>query len=140
MKSEIEDLGITIDEGITVEVFNSLDLTFTQFFGISSHETRNKTKLPTLESLIKSLEDKELQMRNQNKSMANYDKPLRGKKDQSPSNQPEDSQDLEPGLKTKCKFCEKQQRTNEYWHLQAECHYCHETSRIAEFCKKNISL
>lgn len=86
MKSEIEDLGITIDEEITIQVFNSLDLTFTQFFGISSREARHKTKPPTLESLAKSLEDKELQMRNQDRSMANYDKPLRGKKAKSPSN------------------------------------------------------
>ena len=40
---------------------------------------------------------------------------------------------------TKCKFCEKKHRPNECCHLQAECHYCHETDHIVKFCKKKVS-
>ncbi len=38
VKSEIEDLEITMDKAITIEVLNSLDSSFTQFLGILSHE------------------------------------------------------------------------------------------------------
>ena len=60
VKSEIEDLEITIDKAITIEVLNSLDLSFILFFGILSHDIREKAKLSILESLAKSLEDKKL--------------------------------------------------------------------------------
>lgn len=63
VKSEIEDLEITMDEAITIQVLNSLDSSFAQFLGILSHEAREKDKLPTLENLVKSLEDEELQMK-----------------------------------------------------------------------------
>ncbi len=39
----------------------------------------------------------------------------------------------------KCKFCEKEHSLNDCWHLQAECHYCHETGHIAKFCKKKAA-
>ncbi len=60
VKSEIEDVKITMDEAITIQVLNSLDSSFTQFLGILSHEAREKDKLLTLENLAKSLEDEEL--------------------------------------------------------------------------------
>lgn len=60
VKSEIKDLGITMDKAITMQVLKSLDLSFTQFLGILSYEAREKEKLLTLENLAKSLEDKEL--------------------------------------------------------------------------------
>ena len=56
----IEDLEITIDEAITIQVLNSLDFSFAKFLGILSHEAREKEKLFTLESLTKSLENEEL--------------------------------------------------------------------------------
>ncbi len=55
VKSEIEDLEITIDEAITIQVLNFLDSSFAQLLGILSHEAREKEKLPTFESLAKSL-------------------------------------------------------------------------------------
>ncbi len=60
VKSKIKDLEITMDEAITIQVLNSLNSFFTQFLGILSHDAREKDKLPTLENLAKSLEDKEL--------------------------------------------------------------------------------
>lgn len=64
VKSEIEDLEITIDEAIIIQILNFLDSSFVQFLGILSHEAREKEKLPILKSLAKSLEDKELRMKN----------------------------------------------------------------------------
>ncbi len=113
VKSEIEDLEITMDEAITIQVLNSLDSSFTEFLGILSHEAREKAKLPTLESLAKSLEDEELRMKNQDKATANYAKRFTKMKAKSPSNQPEDAQDPEPGLVTKFGFCEKEHGPNE---------------------------
>lgn len=60
VKLEIEDLEITIDKAITIQVLNSLDSFFMQFFNILSYETREKEKFFSLESLTKSLEDKKL--------------------------------------------------------------------------------
>ena len=51
LKSEIEDLEITMDEGITIQIRKPLDSSFTQFLGILSHEARDKDKLITLENL-----------------------------------------------------------------------------------------
>ena len=60
VKSEIEDLQITMDEAIIIQVLNSLNSSFTPFLDILSHETREKAVLLTLENLAKSLEDEEL--------------------------------------------------------------------------------
>ena len=51
VKSKIEDLEIIIDEAITIQVLNSLDSAFAQFFGILSYEARDKEKLSTLKNL-----------------------------------------------------------------------------------------
>ena len=64
VKSEIENLEIIIDEAITIQVLNFLDSSFARFFCILSHEAREKEKLPSFESLAKSLEDKELRTKN----------------------------------------------------------------------------
>ena len=74
VRSEIEDLEITMDEAIIIHILNSLNCFFAQFLDILSHKARKKEKLPTLESLAKSLEEKELRMKNQDKATANYDK------------------------------------------------------------------
>ncbi len=92
VKSDIEDLEITIDEAITIQVLNSFDSSFTKFLGILSHETREKDKLPTLENLAKSLEGKELRMKNHDKATANYAKRFTKKKSKSLVPQIEDSE------------------------------------------------
>ncbi len=74
VKSEIEDLKITMDEIITIQVPNSFDSFFAQFLDILSHEAREKKKLPKLETLAKSLEDDKLQIKNQDRATANYAK------------------------------------------------------------------
>lgn len=58
IKSEIEDLDITMDEVITIQVLNSFNLSFTLFLSILSYKVKEKAKLSTLESLAKSLEIK----------------------------------------------------------------------------------
>lgn len=50
IKSKIEDLDIIIDKTIIIQVLNTLNSSFIQFFGILSHETRDKKKLLTLKS------------------------------------------------------------------------------------------
>ena len=97
VRSEIEDLEITMDEAITIQVLNSLDSSFAQFLGILSHEARKKEELPILESLAKSLEDEELRMKIQDKATANYAKRFTKKKGK-PSTQSEDSEDSTTGL------------------------------------------
>lgn len=57
VKSKDEDFAITIDKTITIQILNSLDLSFTQFLQILSHEAREKAKLLILGSLAKFLED-----------------------------------------------------------------------------------
>ena len=42
VKTEIEDLEITMDEAITMQVLNSLDSSFARFLGILSHKAREK--------------------------------------------------------------------------------------------------
>lgn len=112
---------------------NSLDFFFKQFLGILSHKAREKEKLPIFESLAKSLEDKELWIKNQNKATANYAKQFFKKKSKFSTT------DFAIGSASKYKFCEKKYRLDKYWHLQAECHYCHEIDHIAKFYKKKIS-
>ena len=60
VKSEIENLGITIAKAIIFQVLNSFDSSFTQFLGILSHKAREKKKLLSLKSLAKFLENKKL--------------------------------------------------------------------------------
>ncbi len=128
-----------MDEAITIQVLNSLDSSFTQFLGILSHDAREEDKLPTLENLAKSLEEEELRMKNHDKATANYAKRFTKKKGKSPVTQIEDSEDSTISPSSKCKFCEKEHGPNECWHLQAECHYCHDVGHIAKFCKKKSS-
>ena len=120
--SEIEDLEITMDEAITIQVLNSVNSFLAQFYGILSHEAREKEKLSTLESLAKSLEDEELWMKNQNKVLANYAKWFTKKK-KKPSTQSEDYEDSTTGLISKCKFCEKEHQPKKCSYLQAKCQY-----------------
>ncbi len=80
VKSEIENLEITIDEAITIQVTNFLDFFFAQFFDILSHKAREKKKFLRLKSLAKLLEDEELRMKNQDKAKANYAKQFIKKK------------------------------------------------------------
>ena len=120
-----------MDKAIFIQVLNSLDSSFAQFLGILSHEAREKEKLTTLESLAKFLESKELRMKNQDKATLNYAKRFTRKKDKFFTFKPKDSKDSETDLVPRCKFDEKKHAPNECWHLQAECHYCHETGHIA---------
>ncbi len=84
VNSEIEALEITIDQVITIQVLNSLNSFSAGLLSILSHKAREKEKLPTLESLVKPLEDEELQMKNQDRTTANYAKQFR-KKEREPS-------------------------------------------------------
>lgn len=56
-------------------------------------------------------------MKNQDKATANYVKWFTKKKSKFSFAQIEDSEDLTPGPPSKCKFCEKEYRPNECWHL-----------------------
>ena len=114
VKSEIEDLEITMDKAITIQVLNLLNSSFTQFFSILSHNIREKAKLPTLESLAKFLKNKKLRLKNQDKATTNYAKQFTKKKTKLPLNQSENLQDPETDLVTKCKFCEKKYKPNKY--------------------------
>ncbi len=55
VRSEIENLEITMNEAVTIQVLNSFNSSFAQFLGILSHEAGETEQLPTLESLAKSL-------------------------------------------------------------------------------------
>ncbi len=140
MKSEIEDLEITMNEAIKIQVVNFLDSSFAQFLGILSHEAREKEQLPKLENLTKSLEDEELRMRNQDKATANYTKRFTKKKSRLTSTKLKEREDSSNGKLTKCKFCEKEHGLNDCWYLQAECQYCNETGHIAKFRKKKAVI
>ncbi len=136
LKSEIEDLEITMDEGITIRIWNPLDSSFTQFLGILSHEARDKDKLITLENLAKSLENEGLRMNNHNKATANYAKRFIREKGKSAVTQIRDSEYSTICPSSKYKFCEKENGSNGCWQLQTECHFRHYVGHIAKFCKK----
>lgn len=51
-----------------------------QFFDILSYKVKEKEKFSSLKSLIKSLEDKKFQIKNQNKALVNYTKQFTKKK------------------------------------------------------------
>lgn len=137
VKSKIEDLEIIIDEVISIQVLNFFDLSFVQFLNILSYKAREKEKLPTLENLAKLLENKKLQIKNQDKVTANYAKRFLKKKSKLLT-RTKNSKNPNTNLLSKCQFCEKKHEPNEYWHLQAECYYCHEIGQIAKFYKKKI--
>lgn len=108
IKSKIENLEITMDKAIIIQVLNLFNSSFIQILNILSYDTRKKAKLPILESLAKSLKDKKLQLKNQDKAMANYAKRFTKKKTELSPNQFKDLQDSETSLVTKCKLCEKE--------------------------------
>ena len=113
VKSEIEDLGITIDEVITIQILNSLGSSFTRFLGLLSHKARETEKFLLLESLAKSLEDKELWMKNQDKVSTNYAKRFTKKKVKDSITWAEDSEDSATSSSSKCNFCKKKYWPNE---------------------------
>lgn len=134
IKFKIEDLGITINETITIQVLNSLDSSFRQFLGILSYKTREKEIFLTLESQAKSLKDKKLWMKNHNTATANYTKWFPKKKSKPAT------ADIRNSSASKCKFCEKELGPDKCWYLQAECHYYNKTSHIDKFYKKKVSF
>lgn len=60
IKSEIQDLDITIDEAIMIWVPKFFEFFFAQFLGILSHKVRENDKLPILKNLAKFLKDDKL--------------------------------------------------------------------------------
>lgn len=90
-------------------------------------------------NLAKFLEDKKLQIKHQDKVMANYTKRFIKKKVKLSLHQSKDFQDLELGLMTKCKFNEKKYVSNKYWYLQVEYQYYYKIDYITKFCKKKLS-
>ncbi len=74
VKSEIEEQKITIDETITIQVMNSLDYFFAQFVVVLSHKAKKNEKLLKLQILPISVEDEELGIKNQDKTIANHAK------------------------------------------------------------------
>ena len=77
-------------------------------------------------------------MKNQDKATANYAKRFAKKKEKL-STRSESSEDSPTGLISKCKFCKKEHESNECWHLQADCYYCHKIGHISKFCKEKSS-
>lgn len=139
VKCEIKDLEITMDKVIQIQVFNSLDSAFVKFLGILSHQAEDKEQLLKLKNLAKSLTKKELQMRNQDKTTANYEKQFTKRRLRVTNAKPEEQRDSSNDILNKCKFCRKKNGLNNYWHLQANCYYCNKTSHIATFCKKKAA-
>lgn len=72
IKLKIQDLKITMDEAITIQVLNFLAFFFIQFLDTLSYKARKKDKLLILENLAKFLKVKKLQIKNHHKTMANY--------------------------------------------------------------------
>ncbi len=78
-------------------------------------------------------------MKNQNKAKPNYAKRFTKKKEKL-STRSEGFEDSTKGLISKYKFCEKKHKPNQYWHLQAECNYCHKIRYIEKICKEKHLL
>lgn len=117
IKSEIKDLGITMNEAITIQVFNFLDSFFAQFLGILSHEARKKDKLTILKSSAKLVKDKQLSIKNLDKTTANYAKQFTMKNDKSPVAQIQNPENSVISLSLKYKFCQLEHEPNNYQHL-----------------------
>lgn len=94
-----------------------LDLFFAQFLDILSHKTREIEKLPILESLAKSLEDEELQMKNHNKTIANYAKRFTRKRAKLFISKLKDFKILETNSVSKHNFCEEEYALNKCSYL-----------------------
>lgn len=107
-----------------------------QFLGILSYKAKEKKKLLSFESFAKSLKDEELWIKNQDKALANYAKQFTKTKSKASITWAEDSEDLATISLSKCKLCKKKYELNDYWQLQAKCHYCHDVGHFAKFCKK----
>ncbi len=63
-------IQITIDEAISIQVLIRFNSLFTLLLDIFSYEARHKKQLLKLKNLAECLEDKELCIRNQNKTAA----------------------------------------------------------------------
>lgn len=60
VKTKIENLKITMNKAIIIQVFNFLDSFFVQFLDILSYKSRKKDKVLTLKMLDKFLKYKKL--------------------------------------------------------------------------------
>lgn len=123
-----------MDEANKIQVLNSFNFSFAQFLRILSHNTREKEKLFSLKSWAKSLENKKLWMKNNNKAMANYAKQFLKKKDKI------SIIDLAISSFSMCQFYEKRYRLDKYWHLYVKCHSCNKSNYITKFYKKKSSF
>lgn len=60
VKLKIKNLNIKIDKTITIQVLNSINLSFIKFFDILNHKARIKKKLSIFESFAKLLKNQKL--------------------------------------------------------------------------------
>lgn len=135
MNCEIEDLKITIDWAITIQVLNVPNSFFAQFLGILSNEDREKRKLSHLMVLPNShrMNNFEWKIKRRRKQTTQNDL----QKTEKPSTPFKDSEESTTGSISKLKFCKLKHKPNEYWHLHAKCYYCDKIGYIAKFCMKN---
>lgn len=73
VSDEFNDLKINISKMIIIHNFNNLDSHFWTYLAILSHDAYwEKEKLPNLSKLIKTLEDEQIHLSNENRETANY--------------------------------------------------------------------
>lgn len=100
--AKIEGSKICISEAIVIHTLNNLDLYFGPYLAILSHNTPQKKALPTLSELIKTLEDEQICLSNENKGTVNYTQGSKSKKAKS-SKQKKEEQKRDPMMKGKSK-------------------------------------
>ncbi len=137
-RSKIEDLKISMDDAIVIHTVNNLDSQFWPYLTILNHETRQKAQLPKLSELTKSLEYKELRLKNQRSASANFAKKAKSKSASHghlANTSKKSTKDMHQ-KKQDCKIWDSN-HNSAIEHLTAECFQCHEPSHISANCPEH---
>lgn len=137
VQSKIEDLKISIKDAIVIHAVNKFDSQFRPYLMILNLEARQEAQLLILFKLTKSLEDKELELKNKNIANANFAKKEKSKLT-SHRNHLNTKKKLTEDLdqKEKSKIYDDNHK-GDYLHLIIEYFQCYKTGHISVTCLNN---
>ncbi len=127
-----------MDDAIIIHALNNLDSQFRLYLTILNHEARQKAQLPRLSEFTKSLEDKELRLKNKSTASANFAKKAKPKSashSKYTNTGKKSAMDLDQ-KREDCKTCSGS-HSGDCWHLAADCFQCHKSGHISTNCLDN---
>lgn len=118
IKAEINDISLSVEQVVVLKLLNGLGSSFSTYLTILNEQARRDDKFPSLDGLLKNLEDEESRMRQDPTATANV---LKAKKS-------------EEGKPNKCQRCGNK-HPGKCRHANATCNGCGKKGHLEAVCR-----